>query len=150
MGEEYEVGYGKPPKQARFSKGRSGNPAGRPKGHKNKGSVVREIIERQVILRENGKPRKVTVFEALVESTVSKALNGSVNDLIKLLQLIEKHVPEKLEEVEEVPVRPDLSPLSDEDLASLRALAAGWRARDGHRTSAARPVTKEVRQSKGK
>ena len=99
MSEDYNTGYGKPPKRSRFQKGRSGNPKGRPKGRKNKGSVVREVIERKVTIRENGKTRKVTVFEALVESMVSKALNGSINDQIKLIQLIEKHVPEKLEDM---------------------------------------------------
>lgn len=96
MSKDSEVGYGKPPKRTQFPKGRSGNPKGRPKGRKNKGSVVREVIDRKVTIRENGKTRKVTVFEALVESIVAKALNGSINDQIKLIQLIDKHVPEKL------------------------------------------------------
>jgi hypothetical protein len=30
-GDPYEVGFGKPPKQTRFKKGRSGNPRGRPR-----------------------------------------------------------------------------------------------------------------------
>ena len=122
MSEDYEVGYGRPPRHTRFPKGRSGNPAGRPRGCRNKRSVVRGIIERKVTLRENGKTRRVSVFEALVESLVAKALKGSVNDQIKLVQLIEKHAPEQLEDIE--PVRPDLSVLSDEDLAALRTLAA--------------------------
>ena len=87
---------------------------------------MREIIERKVTLRENGKTRRVSVFEALVESLVAKALKGSVNDQIKLVQLIEKHAPEQLEDIELV--CPDLSVLSDEDLAALRALAAEWKA----------------------
>ena len=31
---DYEVGYGKPPRQTRFSKGQSGNPRGRAPGAK--------------------------------------------------------------------------------------------------------------------
>ena len=30
---EYQVGYGKPPINSKFKKGRSGNPKGRPKQH---------------------------------------------------------------------------------------------------------------------
>ncbi len=85
MSNDYTVGYGKPPEHTRFQKGRSGNPAGRPKGRRNKGSVVREVIERKVTIRENGKARKVPVFEALVESMVAKALKGSFNEQIKLI-----------------------------------------------------------------
>ena len=99
MMDDYEIGYGKPPERTRFQKGRSGNPSGRPKGGRNNRSVVREVIDRKVSLRENGRTRRVTVFEALVESMVSKALHGSMNDQIKLIQLIEKHVPEKLEDI---------------------------------------------------
>ena len=122
MSEDYEVGYGRPPRHTQFPKGQSGNPRGRPTGVRNKGSVVREVIERRVTIRENGIQRTVTVFEALVEKLVSKALQGSVNDQIKLIQVIEKHAPEQFEDIELV--RPDLSALSDEDLAVLRTLAA--------------------------
>ena len=31
MGDDYEVGYGKPPAKTKFPKGKSGNPSGRPK-----------------------------------------------------------------------------------------------------------------------
>ena len=35
----YEVGYGKPPTEHRFTKGRSGNPRGKPKGARNKPKI---------------------------------------------------------------------------------------------------------------
>jgi len=101
MGKDYEVGYGKPPKATQFQKGRSGNPKGRPKGSQNKGSIVRNIMDRKVTVRENGKERKITVFEALVEKMVAKALNGSMNDQIKLVQMVEKHAPDKLADIPE-------------------------------------------------
>lgn len=91
---DYEVGYGKPPKATQFEKGRSGNPKGRPKGSRNSGSIIRNIMDRKVTVRENGKERKSTVREALMERTVAKGLNGSMNDQIKLIQLVEKHAPD--------------------------------------------------------
>ena len=122
MMEDYEVGYGKPPKATRFKPERSGNPKGRPRGRRNQRSVVREVIDRKVTLRKNGKTRRVSVFEALVESLVAKALKGSINDHFKLIQLIEKYAPEKLEKHVLEETRPDLSALTDEDLRGLRAL----------------------------
>lgn len=35
MDKEYEIGYGKPPKEYQFKKGQSGNKKGRPKNSKN-------------------------------------------------------------------------------------------------------------------
>lgn len=95
---DYAVGYGKPPKGGQFKKGKSGNPKGRPKGSRNKGSIIRNIIDRKVVVRENGKERKTTVFEAAMEKLVATGLNGTMNDLIKLVQLIEKHTPDKFED----------------------------------------------------
>ena len=98
---DYEVGYGKPPKDTQFEKGRSGNPKGRPKGSRNRGSIIRNIMGREVAVRENGKDRKITVFEALAEKMVAKALNGSMNDQVKLIQVLEKHAPDMLADTPE-------------------------------------------------
>jgi len=46
MSDEYEVGFGKPPKDTQFKPGQSGNTAGRPKGSKNlKADLLEELSE---------------------------------------------------------------------------------------------------------
>ena len=39
-----DVGYGKPPRSRRFKPGQSGNPKGRPKGAKNRDTILRELL----------------------------------------------------------------------------------------------------------
>jgi len=79
---EYEVGYGKPPKHTRFSKGSSGNPRGRPRGAKNWATLVRGAVFAQVEVRENGRPiRRISKLEAAVTQLVNKAASGNLRAL---------------------------------------------------------------------
>jgi hypothetical protein len=81
----YEVGYGKPPVATRFQKGRSGNPAGRPKGSKNKLPALNEerlktiVIEeayRTVTLREGEKTITVPIAQAVIRALAVNAVKG--------------------------------------------------------------------------
>ena len=72
------VGYGRPPQHTRFQPGRSGNPKGRPKGSKNFSTLFSEELAQPVILKENGKRRRMPKRQALAKQVINKALS---NDL---------------------------------------------------------------------
>ena len=85
--EEYDVGYGKPPKEHRFKPGSSGNPKGRPRGAKNMTTLAREIGSEKVTVTEGGKRRRVPKSVAMVMALFQKAMKGDVR-AIKLLREI--------------------------------------------------------------
>jgi uncharacterized protein DUF5681 len=81
----YSVGYGRPPEETRFKPGQSGNRKGRPKGSKNLTTLVTEELRRPVILKENGKTRRVSKAEAIVKQLVNKALGADAKSTIIVL-----------------------------------------------------------------
>lgn len=98
MSDSYEVGYGKPPKHSRFKPGQSGNPKGRPKSRKNMRTIVNDVMERPVLINENGRPRRVKFLEAFVHQMAAKALSGSTRDQLAMFKTIHDYAPELLNE----------------------------------------------------
>jgi hypothetical protein len=91
---KYQVGYRKPPRRAQFKKGQSGNPKGRPRGSRNATTLLKEALNAQVIITENGHRRTITKKEAIVTQIVNKAASGDHRSiqllLLSQLPLIEK------------------------------------------------------------
>ena len=74
----YEVGFGKPPKGTQFRKGESGNPKGRPKGKPNLATIINRTLQAKVIIKENGRRREVTKYEAGLIQLSNKAASGDL------------------------------------------------------------------------
>jgi hypothetical protein len=85
-----EVGYGKPPAEHRFIAGQSGNPKGRPKGAKSYGLILRELLNRKIEVRESGRARKITVFEAILLRFTQDALKGDTKTAAFLFDRYER------------------------------------------------------------
>jgi hypothetical protein len=109
--DDYEVGYGKPPKQTQFAQGKSGNPNGRPKGSKNLATVFMEIGRERITVTEAGRTRTITKAEAVVHQLTNKAASGDPRARREYFQVHKMlQPPESTEEV-----APDLSD-RDKDL----------------------------------
>ena len=92
---DYEVGYKKTPLGTRFKKGQSGNPKGRPKGSKNLKTILKEVINEKVPVREDGKTRKITKLEAIIKQVVNKASTGDPRATKQLMEFIREYLSEE-------------------------------------------------------
>ena len=86
MSDDYEVGYGKPPKEYQFPKGRSGNDAGRPKKSKSIENLIDRELSLRITVKEAGRELRLTKREAIVKRHVNAALNGNVKALEHLIR----------------------------------------------------------------
>lgn len=75
MANNYDIGYGKPPKSTRFKTGQSGNTKGRPKGRKREDmlDLLTKELKSKLILKDGNKITKET---ALIRQLCNKASTG--------------------------------------------------------------------------
>jgi len=115
---DYEVGYGKPPRHTRFTKGQSGNPRGRPPGAKNLRTLLSEALNETVIVAENGGRRKVTKRQAIITQLVNRSATADFS-AIKILLDIVRDIERQTE-----PTAPETSDFSEADEKVLEQIRA--------------------------
>jgi hypothetical protein len=91
MTDKYDVGYGKPPKQTQFQKGKSGNPNGRPKRRTDMASALDRCLSQVKTIVEDGKPVKLTIHDFLLKRLVLEASRGNMAAIKEILKLIEEN-----------------------------------------------------------
>jgi Family of unknown function (DUF5681) len=84
----YKVGYGRPPLHGQFKPGTSGNNKGRPKGSRNAKTIVDEVMNSPVTIRENGKARRTTKLRAMLEAAALNAMKGDTRALNAFIALL--------------------------------------------------------------
>ena len=93
--DEYDVGYGKPPKETRFKCGQSGNPRGRPRGSKDRKAIIKEIANERHTVKENGEPRRLTTLELVMLTLRNKAAEGDIRAIRSYEAYRAKYAPDE-------------------------------------------------------
>jgi hypothetical protein len=87
--EDSGAGYRKPPRANRFTRGRSGNPAGRPRG-RHREAPYEAVLGQMVTIREGGVERRVAAAEAFLLQLTKRGLEGDGAAARESLAMIEQ------------------------------------------------------------
>ena len=88
---DYEVGYGKPPKEHQFRPGWSGNIAGRRKSKKSGSTDISELLNEPVKITTGGKVREMGPFEAGFRKIAKRAVEGHLPSILKFIKICEEY-----------------------------------------------------------
>ena len=88
--DDNNVGYKKPPKSKQFQKGKSGNPAGRPKGRKSFRALFFEHMHGDQKIFEDGEWKMESRIEVLFRALFQNAIKGDLNQMRMFLDLAEE------------------------------------------------------------
>lgn len=116
---DYEIGYGKPPKEHQFRPGQSGNPRGRPKGRRNLKTDLAEELAETILVREGERTRKVSKQQAMVKSLTAKAIKGDARSTRVLIDLMARLLDIDGASSTEAPITDDDRAVLDEVEARL-------------------------------
>jgi Family of unknown function (DUF5681) len=129
---DYQVGYGKPPRHARFRPGVSGNPRGRPRGASagRADRLALKEIYRLITVREGEQTLTLPTIQAMMRQLGRIALKGNgpaLRTYFGIVQAIEQRVAMQAVETADK----SQTPVTDEDrLNAFMAFVSKTRLRD--------------------
>ncbi len=91
---DYTVGYGKPPVKNRFKLKQTGNGRGRPRGSKNRKTIVREIANEMHAITEDGQRRRRPTLELVLLALRNLAAEGNVRAFRAYNKTLAKYEPQ--------------------------------------------------------
>lgn len=87
----YPIGYMKPPTHSQFTKGKSGNPSGRPKQVTNMKKELEKALAKRVVVKTPDGPEDIDMLTLLVRSLINSAVKGAVGSQKLLASLIQQY-----------------------------------------------------------
>lgn len=116
-GDDYEVGYGKPPRDSQWQPGQSGNPKGPQKrAAGGADAAFKKVLSRRIgLVDRRGRRKSVSAEEAIWHGQVERALKGDV----KAATLVFARLDRLRSAEPETQKMPELSPEESEILESL-------------------------------
>ena len=82
------VGFMNPPKNTQFQRGKSGNPRGRPRKPKDNNTILQQVLDRKVRLREGD--RQITIRNALIWKLRELTLQGDKRALALVRKIVDE------------------------------------------------------------
>ncbi len=92
---EYTVGHGNPPLERRFKSGESGNRKGRPRGSKNRKTIIREIANEMHTVVKDGQRRRRSTLELMLLALRNRAVEGNVRAFRAYQKYLAKYEPQE-------------------------------------------------------
>ena len=86
-----EVGYGKPPKEHQFPKGKSGNVSGRPKSKKPGSTDISGLLNEPVKVKAGDRVREMGPFEAGLWKLAKRAVDKDLRAILKFVKICEEY-----------------------------------------------------------
>lgn len=137
IGQDYEVGYAKPPIESQFKKGASGNPSGRPKKTSDIGTELIREAHALLTIHENGKRKVIKKVQGVAKQLMKQALTGNLPAARLLIDLLRQALDKVAEEERNCPLNRPADDLTNEELL--------WIVRTGNREEITAEFEKHIR-----